>query len=229
MIRRTFSAFSAMIVAVALTIPLGAGAASANTDDYTHLRDYWSQYGVPGDVQERLIQGIGAGDSPDSMALKTEPVLTRTVLEGNMETTVLQYPDGSVSTQSVQAPAASTDGVSASGITGCTTTSGSGWVRYDKCLVSASNGNVYISFKVTYEKYSQGNAEIKSSCCTNVSAPAGKASDPTKVGQRLVSTRTREAFVKYHTVFEFASGGGNEDIYLGFWLKWDGTRSSSLS
>ncbi|MFD6141434.1 hypothetical protein [Promicromonospora sp. NPDC060271] len=228
MIRRAFSAFTTLAVAIALTIPFGAATASASTDDYTHLRNYWTQYGVSGQVQEQLIRSMEAGENPDSMTLETEPIAVRTVREGTMETTVLQYPDGSVSTQSIQAPRTA-GGVSASGISECSVTQGSGWVRYSGCKVSAGNGSIYISFKVTYEKYSQANAEIKNHGSSNVSAPGGSATDPTVSGQRRVSTRSLEAFVKYHTVFERASGGGNEDIYLGFWLKWDGTRSSSLS
>lgn len=228
MIRRAISAFATLAVAVALAIPFGAATASASTDDYTHLRNYWTQYGVSSQVQEQLIRSIEAGENLDSMTLDTEPIAARTVREGAMETTVLQYADGSVSTQSMQTPR-TVGGVGASGISECRVTQGSGWVRYSGCKVSAGNGSIYVSFKVTYEKYSQAFAEIKSHGDSNVSAPGGSASDPTVSGQRRVSTRTQEAFVKYHTVFERASGGGNEDIYLGFWLEWDGTRSYSLS
>ncbi len=103
-------------------------------------------------------------------------------------------------------------------------------MRYSGCRVVGDNGIYRIGFKVTYETYfGAANAEIKGAGSATAKSGTGSITDPVRDLYRTKSTRTTKAAVKYRSDYKAWSNQHQTDVYLGFWLTYNGVRSVTTS
>lgn len=231
---RTLAA-SALAAAVSLGAIAPAGATDTATDESSaEIRAFWDQYGVDPDVQDALVAKLESHGKLDASGAHAEPVSVDTDTTAGMSVTVETFADGSIRVSGVEqanASSESTGGIELldSGVTDCTSSSGTGWVHYTGCRVFSANGTQNISFKVDYEKYSAGHAKILRSYGAVSSSQYGSMTLPTRTLWRPQSSATQKAVAKYSSDYESHNGASSETIYLAFWLSSNGTRSVGLS
>lgn len=182
---------------------------------------------MPQATQDTLVREMIDTGMVDSMRGIPSASVDHHVSNG-MSVDVYTYPDGSIAVLEAQIPVVASSpksggmvlSAAANAVTGCTTTSGSGWVHYDNCQVSTFDGVVTLTFKVSYEKYSGAFAKITASDETQAKASClyGSCTEPTRSLWRPQSTSTTKAVVKYHTYYTSWNGASGGDAYAGFWL-----------
>ncbi|MFE5309536.1 hypothetical protein [Isoptericola sp. NPDC056605] len=208
--------------------------AAAADDGLGETRDFWTKYGVSASVQEDLAHKFLTTGSIDATEAYTEPVSVTSGTFDGVPASVATFADGSISVTSAEGPTENASGTMSAlsaAVTGCDAVSGNAAVmRYSGCKVVGDNGIYRIGFKVTYETYfGAANAAIKGAGSADASSGTGTISDPERVLYRTQSTRTTKAAVKYHSDYKAWSNLHQTDVYLGFWLTYNGVRSVTTS
>lgn len=227
---------------VALVVALIASAASsaAASDDQPdpappEVRAFWTEYGVSQETQDYLAQKMATTGTIDALSGDLADAAATTRTTGESIETVYSFPDGSIAVVAGERPTrrVAKPGVVTPNATifygNCTTTSGSGWVHYDKCDVEVSVGYVNLGYKVSWEKYSSGAAKITWSGSPKATCYYGACSTPERSLWRPNSSVTQDAVVKYRTVYTAFGNASQFTQYLGFWVDYTGTYDFSLS
>lgn len=220
-------AFALFVLPLLLAAPVANSSGNGSSNDATALRAFYTQWGVPRGTQDSLIRELNSVGVVGSM-LGGENYSVDHRTSNGMSAEVRTYADGSIKVFAIEvptvvAPAAPGVVTALSSVTGCTQTSGSGWIHYSGCNVFVGDGVKDLGYKVTYEKYSAGYAKLISSSDPKATCSWGTCTTPTRSLWRPQSTAAQQAVVKYHTVYTSYLGTQSEDMYLGFWLNRYGT------
>lgn len=109
---RKSSRFSVAILTATLAIGVGAVPSAvaatttkASSDDLgtsqQDMKAVWTEYGVPADTQAALLQKLDAGQGIDSMT-GARPVSSETTINGDKQTTVARFNDGSITVATIE-------------------------------------------------------------------------------------------------------------------------------
>ncbi|GCD18725.1 hypothetical protein GXP71_01525 [Cellulomonas sp. H30R-01] len=234
MTARRRAARVALLVAIGLGVISPAQAAEGTTGDFTDVRAYWSTYGVTQEVQDELIEKFVRTGKVDALDGAAAPVATSTITRSGATERVETFNDGSIRVSSFEKPSSlgRTTGVkplAATNLSGCSVTSGSGFVTYKNCLVSSGDGFRYMSFRATYEKYSGAYAKILSTGSPSTSSNYGTMTYPTRSLYRPNSTATQDAVAKYVSEWTSYNGASSETCYTSLWLTKSGQASVGTS
>lgn len=236
--RRTNRAGASLAIAALVVVASGLAPASATSDvepdhQFTSVREFWTANGVSTATQEALVDKLGSGELIDANKAVAEPVSVESTWTDGREVTVATFPDGSIVVTSAEQPRTPAPGqisTQAGAVYGnCKVTSGSGWINYKNCEVVGDSGTYRIGFNVTYEKYSGGYAQIKSSGNAQSASGFGSITAPTRSLWRPKSAATQQAVVKYHSEYTGYLSAHQTDVYLAFWLTKTGVASVGTS
>lgn len=129
-------------------------AQAAPGGDRSELTAWFDQYGVSKQVQNRLHAKVLRGQVLDSMKHDVAPVIEVERATADFTTTIATYPDGSISVSEKEQPqdalVAGPEVISPMSISGCTTSSGSGYSSRSNCLIKESNGYLHLQFRANY-------------------------------------------------------------------------------
>lgn len=223
-----------VLMVLAVLAPTASPASADVSDpDEAGLREFWTEYGVTPQVQDALLEKLETTGAIDALVGDLSTAVTTTRQTATTVVTIYTFPDGSVTVLASQRPhrPVSRPGVitpmSTVSYTGCTTTSGSGWVHYAGCTLEIANGVVHMKYKVTWEKYSTGPAQILSSGTASAGCTGGTCTAPFRALWRPAATSSLDAVVKYRTVY--TSSLQQYTVYLSFWVSYNGTWSVTES
>lgn len=221
-----------IIVIMASVIALSASgiapavaAGAPQSDGMAELREFFSENGVPELTQKALVLKVQSGGMLDS-ARGIEPDRKVTSEKGDSTVTRNFYADGSVSVVTADIPTdleAGSSQVSARGtlLQGCVATGGTGWITYKNCTVQGDNGQIFLKFKVDYQKYSSSTAaaQILRSYDHKSSSHIGwRTTDPVRTTWKPLSSVGSKAIVRYFTKATSLSGLSSIDFYTAFYL-----------
>lgn len=224
---------SAVVFVAALVLAGTATSATADghIDPYADIRAFWGKNGVSPETQDLLLAKMEAGELLDANRSTEVPVSTVETESGGFGVTKYTYADGSILVTSLEVPAKAPSGGAQTfaAFGNCKQTSGTGWANYKDCEVLVDTGAYSMGFYVTYEKYSGGYAEIKSTRNPQSGSRGGKITAPTRSFWRPKSSPQQQAVVKYHAEYTASLPIYEQDVYLAFWLTSNGTASVGTS
>ncbi|MCR2818829.1 hypothetical protein NQ166_08295 [Microbacterium sp. zg.Y1090] len=118
---------------------------------------------MPTTTQDALVDKLLSGEPLDSMT-GAAPVSTNTTVESGFEVTENVYADGSVSINRIEIakPAPAPGTITPFGVSGCSTSNGSGVVRKTNCLIDRWDGIVQQNFRADFTFVNNGYDRIDS-------------------------------------------------------------------
>ncbi|MFT2707523.1 hypothetical protein [Clavibacter zhangzhiyongii] len=201
-------------LAFSLMVPTAANAAATTTglapELVSSLQATWSANGVSADTQKTLVSTLERGVPLDAMK-GGEPVATDVSTDGNTQTQVQRYPDGSINIVSlpVNTPPA-TDQFSTDAIDHCRVQG----FRRDNCTVSGWFTGVQLAFNATYV-LGTGTGRILSYANPSVTCSIGlNCTSPTFTVTRAHQDGDLAADVGLYTNYSFVDIGGSGTTYL---------------
>ncbi|MGP5307058.1 hypothetical protein [Brachybacterium alimentarium] len=203
---------------------MSAGAALAEPTDTQAVRadvvQHLAESNVPDSKRDELADKIVSGEVVDADKPDAIPVSEKNWTSGGFEHWRADYTDGSFLETSVEqeAPAPKPGTISARKISGCTSTTGSGYVSRKHCFVSANGATFEASFYAdfTHNGGSKGFASISRVYQPNVKAIGGTVSGiKTKVSRKKSDNRLpAEAYLLWNYKSTQGVAGGTTYLYL---------------
>lgn len=218
------SRFVASIAAVAALAAVSTVPAMAETglepvnDSRARLVQYLDESGVPDGKQQALADKVVSGQSLESDSSSSIPTSESTRLEDGFIVVRKDYADGSFIESAVEIaePASAPGTVAPLGISGCSSTVGSGYVKKSNCLVYVNAASFSANFRATYVHGGGALGEISSVWDSSVQVYGGTFSNKSLSITRRASSGSipAEARLKWKYTAWGGVASGDSAIYL---------------
>ena len=152
--KNRFAAIAALALAFTATGLSSNAMADTTTVDTTHMRQFWTQYGVPSATQTRLVAQVVSGKLTDAESEDAHPISETTATVEGARQTVKRFADGSVSVSEAELPAlveVGAQSVTPFGVANCTLTTYSGLAQYRNCNITASTALTTLGFIANFD------------------------------------------------------------------------------
>jgi hypothetical protein len=133
------------------------GVANAEPSDSAYLHARLATYGVPQDVQDRLVNDFLTGTRMWDSETGAAPVSKEMSRDGDFDQTIRRFADGSVSVERRENPSGKNSGqVSPQSITGCSTYQQQDIRVFTNCLVAWDAVTWSMTYRANYDWYQFG-------------------------------------------------------------------------
>jgi flagellar basal body rod protein FlgC len=179
---------AALACAAFVGLSFAAPASAATASD---ISSKLASYGLSSDVVQVLSTKFDLGEPWDSLDGTSLPVSENTVVTSDFTTTTATYADGSINITKIAAPQSK---LSRAYLSGCKTTSGTGYVNYSNCLVIRDTVAFVMAFTADFSLYpGPNNDKIFSAYNPYYGACFGFCGTPTVVINQAVESATSPA------------------------------------
>ena len=213
----TFIAAGAVAIgSLGMAAPASAETSQITAADEQQMRATFDKYLVPEGTQDVLIQDLESGDSWDNSNPDSAPVSVEDWSNTGENVSVERYEDGSITIRSAETPEALPDGVATplATISGCTTTTGSGYGVSSNCTISHNWVNVNIGFVASYQIVNGAPDSITHIGNTTQQCAAGTCTRPNYTVSKLAEDGNGPAVAQIQSTYQMFQGAGSSEYWV---------------
>ena len=213
----TFIAAGAVAIgSLGMAAPASAEAGQISAPEEQEMRATFDKYLVPGETQDVLIDNLESGTSWDNSNPDAAPVAVEDWSTNGETVSVKRYGDGSISIHSAEKPTVLPEGVASplAELTGCTTTSGSGYSISENCTVSNNWVNVNIGFVASYQIVNGAPDSITHAGNTTQQCAAGTCTRPVYTATKYTEDANGPAVAQIQSTYQMFQGAGSSEYWV---------------